>query len=133
MVAPIGIRGPGDVESLRIANEAVGHWRTILSSLAPIIGVHGVGALYRRSLFLARADHPWLDLPAESDTMDFESLRIGLARREPAQAGEASTAMFRFFHELLASLIGASLAERLLPDGIPPNNPAPPQGTPHHD
>lgn len=133
MVAPIGIRSPGDAESLRIANEALEHWRAILAALSPIIGEHGVGALYRRTLFLARADHAWLELPQELDDLEFESLRNGLARREPADAARASAAVFHIFSDLLSSLIGASLAGRLLPAGLPPTRPGDAAGNPHHD
>lgn len=119
MATPIGIRAAGGDDSLRIANEAVEQWRAVLDALSPVIGGHGVGALYRRTVFLARNTRPWLELPAESGSIDFEQLRALLARREPAEAAETRDELFRIFNELLSSLIGASLTERLLPAGFP--------------
>lgn len=133
MVTPIGIRSLGDDGSSRIANETVEQWRAVLAALSPVIGVHGVGALYRRTLFLARSTHPWLEVPPESNTIDFDHLRSLLARSEPPQAAEASDTLSRIFLELLSSLIGASLAERLLPAGYPHHPPGPAAQDPSHD
>lgn len=132
MVAPVGIRPLGDEDSLRIAKEAVEQWRAVLAALSPIIGVHGVGALYRRTLFLAHATYAWVQVPAESDTMDFESLGGWLARLTPAEAAQARASLFSLFTDLLSSLIGPSLVERLLPAGFPHTTPgAAAQDTPH--
>ncbi len=133
MAVPIGIRAPGDDDSLRIANHAVVRWRAILAALSPIVGVHGVAALYRRTLFQARGAHAWLEVPPEADGMDLDHLRNQLARRSPDEAEAASAHAFLLFRDLLASLIGISLVERLLPPGSTP----PPSGAdaqdPSHD
>lgn len=133
MGTPIGIRALGDDDSLRVANEAVEQWRAVLLALSPIIGTHGVGALYRRTLFLAQATHPWLEMPAESGSIDFEHLHNLLAWREPPEAAAARDTLLRIFVELLSSLIGASLVERLLPAGFPHTRSGPTAEDPSHD
>jgi hypothetical protein len=125
MVTPIGIRAVDDDDSSRIADEAVAQWRGVLAALSPVIGGHGVGALYRRTVFLARELHPWLEVPGESATIDFEHLRTLLAWRDARDAVEARDTLSRIFIELLSSLIGASLAQRLLPAGFPNPTPGP--------
>lgn len=91
-------------------------WRAIDSALAPIIGSAGVAALYQRSLHLSLATHPWLDHERSVDVqqVDLQSLRVVFNGRDPSDVSEASATLFRTFRELLASLVGASLAERLL-------------------
>ena len=76
----------------------------------------GVAALYHRSLYLSLKIHPWLDHERSPDVprMDLPALRAVLAGRDAAEISEASATLFRTFRELLASLVGASLAERLL-------------------
>lgn len=121
MVAPIGIRAPGGDDSLRVALEAVEQWRAIVAALSPIIGLQGVGALYRRTLFLAQEEFGWIDVPPEAAPMDFEGLRNALSRQDPADAARALNRMSGLFRGLLAGLIGSSLVERLLPAGLNPS------------
>jgi hypothetical protein len=101
-------------DSERLADDAVDRWRHIEGVLSPIIGRHGMGALFRRTVFLARRGHPWLVVPAGSDTIDFEQLRAMLSGN-PSKAAHASADLFKTFTELLSSLIGAPLVARLLP------------------
>lgn len=99
-----------------VADSAVSTWRAVDAALSPIIGQRGVAALFKRSLFLIRADHPWLaaiyvgGLPPD----DFESLRFALMQHSSSNAIAANAALLKSFHDLLAHLIGASLTERLL-------------------
>lgn len=117
--APTGAGPQGEDDAARLADEAMAQWDAIVSALSPIIGARGVDALYRRTLFLGQASFAWIELPAESRPMDLEGLRSTLRRREPAEAAQASASLFCLFHDLLASLIGPSLAQRLLPAGLP--------------
>jgi hypothetical protein len=91
-------------------------WGEVEGVLRPIIGPRGVTALGRRSLHLASAAHPWLAShppggPATLDAALFVSL---LAHRSSDEAAAAGAAFFQTLRELLGSLIGASLSEKLL-------------------
>lgn len=116
MVVPLDIRSRDGANSARLADAAVAQWETIDSALAPIIGSNGVAALYHRSLYLNAKTHPWLAHERSFDTfsLDLAALRGLLASRDAAEAAAGSSALIETFTELLASLVGASLAERLL-------------------
>ena len=116
MVAPLDIRSRDGANSARLADAVVAQWKAIDSALAPIIGGSGVAALYHRSLYLNAKTHPWLahDRSADAFSMDLAALRSLLAGRDAAEAAAGSSALVQTFAELLASLVGASLAERLL-------------------
>ncbi len=91
-------------------------WEQIDDALTPILGQRGVAALYARSLHLAATSYPWLAAPDESDppAVGPAALKSALARRSSAVAVAGASAFLQTFHELLASLVGASLTERLL-------------------
>lgn len=91
-------------------------WQDIDVAVRPILGHQGVVALYKRSIFLARRAHPWLtELHDRSAAaMNLDELREAVAHTDNADALEGSDAMLQTFHELLASLVGSSLTERLL-------------------
>jgi hypothetical protein len=114
MVAPLDIRSRDGANSARLADAAVSQWQAIDAALAPVIGSLGVAALYHRSLFLSLNTHPWLDHERRPDVLDLPALRALLAARDPAEVPEASATLLRTFMELLASLVGTPLAERLL-------------------
>ena len=114
MVAPLDIRSRDGANSARLADAAVSQWQAIDAALAPIIGNLGVAALYHRSLFLSFKAHPWLDHERSPDVLDLPALRALLAGRDAADVSEASATLLRTFMDLLASLVGAPLAERLL-------------------
>lgn len=123
MAASLGVIALGDGDSRHIADQAVQQWHAVMAALSRIIGNHGVSALYRRAMFLAQQTYPWLQPPAETEGMDLELLHGLLARREPAEALQASAALLRLFRDVLTSLIGVSLVERLLPAGLPHSPP----------
>jgi hypothetical protein len=116
MVAPLDIRSRDGANSARLADAAVSQWQAIDAALAPILGTQGVAALYSRSLYLSLKLHPWLDHERSPDVqgMDLPALRALLAGRDAPEVSGASATLHRTFMELLASLVGASLAERLL-------------------
>jgi len=86
------------------------------AALNPIVGRRGVAALLQRSLHLSAQTHPWL-LPLDAELpmgVDVAPLHKALVRQAPAAAAEGVDHLVHTFHELLASLVGASLSERLL-------------------
>ncbi|WP_439536673.1 hypothetical protein [Methyloversatilis sp.] len=95
---------------------AVAAWETLHASLSPIIGQRGVAALVKRSLYLTRDTHPWLapvcDTAAGQDVV--ATLRSALLLQAEAEAAAAHGALLENFRDLLSTLIGASLTERLL-------------------
>lgn len=114
-----------------VAAAVVAVWRDAASSLRPIIGARGVVALFNRCVYLTAQAHPWLasagrDAAAELDLPALQALEALFLLQTAAAALVAGHAMFEGFHRLLGSLIGASLAERLLrsawgpPSGQPP-------------
>jgi hypothetical protein len=104
--------------SSQIAEAAVNEWREIDAVLSPIIGPHGVAALYKRALHLIRDDYPWLIAAHEYEDEllfnDFISLKTALAKRTTAEASAANLSLYQSFHTTLVSLIGESLTHRLL-------------------
>jgi hypothetical protein len=100
----------------QIAETAVKKWRELDAVLSPIVGQHGVAALYKRALHLIRDDYPWLVAAHDGERVfgDFVSLKTALTRRTSAEASAANLALYECFHKTLVSLIGESLTDRLL-------------------
>ena len=90
--------------------------------LSPVLGARGVVALFNRSDHLCAASQPWLaglrDVPKLE--AGCEALVALLAQREPDEALSSGEAYLQTFHDLLLSLIGPSLTERLLRTVWPP-------------
>lgn len=88
----------------------------ICTALTPIVGPRGVAALYKRSLFLASHEHPvLLGLHAAvQQNIDFSALTATLMPLSETDATQVGAALLSSFYELLSSLIGPSLTERLL-------------------
>ncbi len=105
-----------DRTAAQIADTVAAACCAIDAALTPIIGHRGVAALANRSLHVAARAHPWLRgalevAPADMDPALLESLLRAQTRADAAGGGAA---FLQTFHELLASLVGASLTERLL-------------------
>lgn len=107
-------------------------WRGIDSALSPVLGKRGVAALHHRSLRVAGAAYPWLNRKHDGPPIASEiaSLKSVVMRRSTEDALAGSAALFRAFCELLTSLIGPSLAARLLQPLVTdassePNQPGP--------
>jgi hypothetical protein len=100
----------------QVADAIVAIWLDIDQALNPIIGHRGVAALYNRTLHLTAVAYPWLavDQPAVPAAVDPAALRAALVQQTVAAAAAGGNALFQTFHELLASLVGASLTDRLL-------------------
>lgn len=98
-----------------VADAAVARWESITRALTPVLGQRGLAALYRRTLNVAGRTHPCL-LHALEDTeaICFEQLRKVLQEQPTERAAMATDASIQTFHELLNSLIGISLTQKLL-------------------
>ncbi|MBL8264066.1 MAG: hypothetical protein JNM58_16755 [Xanthomonadaceae bacterium] len=88
----------------------------ICTALTPIVGPRGVAALYKRSLFLASHEHPvLLGLHATvQQNIDLSALTATLMPLSETDATQVGATLLSSFYELLSSLIGPSLTERLL-------------------
>lgn len=111
------VQRAGDAPDGSAAAEAViSTWRQLVDLLTPVIGARGVDVIFRRSLYLTGKTFPWL----ASDEEQVESapllarLKACLAGRNPDDAAEAGYTLLATFIELLTTLIGESLTERLL-------------------
>jgi hypothetical protein len=91
-------------------------WRLVEAQLKPVIGARGLDVLFRRALQQSTTAFPWLaasvDRGGSADPLP--SLTACLAAQQTAAAAEAATALMLTFTELLTTLIGESLTERLL-------------------
>ena len=103
-------------DAAQVADACVNTWRAIETALTPIIGSKGVAALYTRSLHLASSAHPWLAALRESEptAIDLVALKSVAAQQTGALAADGANALLQTFYQLLGSLIGPSLTERLL-------------------
>lgn len=106
-------------DSCGVAARSVQEWCRIEQALAPIIGHGGVGAVYGRSLTLARGTFGWLPAATEGTigSMALARLHAALAGQPAAESAAADDAMQQTFRDVLASLLGAPLAGRLLASG----------------
>lgn len=115
--APLSQRLAEDANSRQIAEAIGAMWADIDTALQPVLGRRGVAALFRRSVHLAAARHPWLS-PLKAGSVDaaadMAALMALFAAQSPALAAEAGSALFTIFRDLLTTLIGARLSERLL-------------------
>jgi hypothetical protein len=101
---------------VQTAHAMTATWRAIEATLTPIIGSKGVVALYQRSLHLVAKTHPWLagaHDPAQA-AIDLAALQSVVAQQSAADAALGSNALLQTFQQLLGSLIGAALTDRLL-------------------
>ncbi|MDD5249307.1 MAG: hypothetical protein PHY45_09995 [Rhodocyclaceae bacterium] len=116
----------GDAADARAVAEAtVGTWLQMAARLAPVIGVRGVDVLFGRALYLTSAKFPWLAISEHGDAAaQLASIRARLEAHEAAVAAEAGYVLLATFTELLATLIGEALTERLLLAVWAPSPPA---------
>lgn len=99
-----------------VAEAMLGTWHQMAARLVPVIGARGVDALFNRALHLTRAAFPWLAIAGEDDdgVAQLANFMARLEACDTATAAEVSYALLVAFTELLASLIGGPLTERLL-------------------
>lgn len=98
------------------ASIAVTTWSAMDAALSPIIGQRGFAALYKRSLQLTRVEFPCLATVQEGvlNLAEFSALHAVLAQQPSASAAAASAALLENFYDILTSLIGRPLTDRLL-------------------
>ena len=119
----LGLCCAGNPDSICIAEATLDTWHRMAALLAPVIGSKGVDVLFSRALHLTGAAFPWLPNAGdhESSLALLADLKKHLADHEAGVAAEASCALLVNFIELLATLIGEALTERLLaPAWTPP-------------
>jgi hypothetical protein len=83
-------------------------------ALAPILGKRGVAALLTRSMHLTSKSHNWMVGATGADRTVAEELKSSLARQTSAEAASGGLLFLKTFNDLLTSLIGPSLTDRLL-------------------
>jgi hypothetical protein len=128
LAAALSHRAGSEADAARIAEAAIAIWHEIDDALTPIVGPQGVVALYRRSLHLTVAAHPWVEggIDGARAALDPAALKAVLAQRSSAEAAAGGSAFLQTFHELMASLVGPSLTERLLRSVWAPSSSGPP-------
>jgi hypothetical protein len=126
--APLGHRLQAGADVGQVAETILALWQEIDQALTPIVGHRGVAALYNRSLKLTAVAHPWLASASSAvlAAMDPSALKAALLQQTATQAAAGGSALFETFRELLASLVGAALTERLLRSVWTPSSGVPP-------
>jgi hypothetical protein len=103
-------------DAIVVAEATTDAWRRVTALLTPIIGARGIDVIFRRSLYLASKSFPWLAFGEEhgGSAVLLVNLKARLAGRDTESAIEASCTLGVTFIELLTTLIGESLTERLV-------------------
>lgn len=98
------------------ADSAIQTWQQLASQLVSLIGEGGFHSLYARTLYLTRADFPWLPAvgAALSSDVGFEALRTSLEGQDAAHADKANRMLLLTFTDILASLVGEPLTTDIL-------------------
>jgi hypothetical protein len=114
--APLAHRVAPNANTTQIADAALATWGEIDAALVPIIGKRGLAALYTRSVHVTAQAHPWLGIEHDAALVaaDFNELTPLLRQQDSATALAGATALFSTFHQLLSSVVGSSLTERLM-------------------
>ena len=116
IVAPLAHRLNADADVAAIAQAIVAAWQEISLALSPIVGSRGFAALYKRSIYVTGLSHPWLmDLHDNAlSTVNLPDLNAVFKLQPRAVAVAGATTLFDTFNDLLVSMVGPSLSERLL-------------------
>jgi hypothetical protein len=125
----------GDSGAAALAQSHAATWRQVDAQLAPIIGGRAVHVLLERSLQQIASSFTWLTIPSASHAdMDalLDDLKAQLAGQSVPSATEACFALRLAFNELLGTLIGNSLTERLV-GGVRDSSPPPSRTEPQHE
>jgi hypothetical protein len=98
------------------ASATLGIWQEVSTLLLPMIGSQGVEALLKRTLHLSGGDFPWLACldDQQGNVNLLADLNQLISQHETEIAKDACHFIFETFIDLLISLIGVSLTERLL-------------------
>lgn len=109
-------RAGGAPDANAVVDAVTRTWQFMAAQLEPVIGVRGVRVLLDRALHLTAKNFPWLaqTAPLEAGADPLARLQDRFASRDTTEAAEAGCALLVTFTQLLASLIGEPLTERLL-------------------
>ena len=104
------------VDAAQVAETIILSLQEIEAALSPVIGKGGVAALFRRSLYLTARSYPLLAgiHAGDATAIDSAALKSELAQQSSATATEFGVALLQTLDEVMTSLIGSSLTERLL-------------------
>ena len=119
LAATLRARVGESVDPARVAEVLVSILREVEAALVPVLGVRGVGLLYRRSLYLSPNLQPLLAITLDKaqgmpTALDFDALRSMLAQHSGADAITDGTTLLQTLYNLLITLVGLPLTERLL-------------------
>jgi hypothetical protein len=116
IVATLTRRVGRSTDSTHIADSIVEIWSEAEFALTPLIGREGVAALLKRSLFLSASSHSWLwdSQKGNNKFVDVNALRTTIANQTAEEASAGGATLFLQFYGLLTTLIGPSLADRIL-------------------
>jgi len=116
VAAPLAHRVAPNADSPQIADAVVATWHEIDAVLVPIIGKRGLAALYKRTVHVTAQAHPWMSVAHEGTlaVADFNELIPLIRQQDSATAMAGAATLFTTFHQLLASVVGSSLTERLM-------------------
>lgn len=104
-----------EANSAEIARVTVGAVRALHAELAALIGSQAASALYARSIHLARLSFPWLSQTATVPlSARLTSLQSDLSARNTSEARQGGKGLLLTFTDLLVTLIGEPLTNRLL-------------------
>lgn len=108
--------GTSDAPAQNVAECVIAVLREIELALGPVIGPRGVAALLDRSLHRAAQPHPWLAEARDvrDATPDLQRLVRTLAARPVDDIVAAGAEILQAFHDLLVSLVGQPLTQRLV-------------------
>ena len=114
--APLAHRVNAQADAGSLAGAIVAVWQEVDVALTPIVGPRGFAALYKRSVFVTALVYPWLmgvhdNALASVNLSDLSSV---FKRQSLPQAHACAATLFDTFHDLLVSMVGPSLTERLL-------------------
>lgn len=106
----------GAPDASLVADATVNLWRDVAARLTPIIGTGGVDAIFGRALHLSGIQLPSHLMPRETEASHAALACLGrhLESHDAATGAEASVSLFVNFSELLVTLIGEPLTDRLL-------------------
>ncbi len=87
-------------------------WEQLATQLISLIGEDGFVTLYDRSVVLAKAIFPWLELSAQPMQIShrFAELRSSLDGQSAAAANAANSLLLITFTDIIAALIGEEMS-----------------------
>lgn len=108
------------------SKELLQPWRRIADQLSPLIGESGFCALFGRAIHMVGPDHAWLSPQQACRSPDqlFGLLEERMALVDAARAAAANEILLRTFTQLLETLIGQALTQRLLASAAAADQPA---------